>query len=68
MEFGEFTRRENLVDVGIPGRIILKFITKSQGVMMWAGLIWLGTGEMKAPVNTVIKFWVSLQAGNLLNS
>ena len=36
--------------------------------MVWTGLIWLGTGEMKAPVNTVINFWVSLKVGNLLSS
>ena len=36
--------------------------------MVWTGLNSFGSGEIKNPVNTVIKLWVSLKAENLLNS
>jgi hypothetical protein len=36
--------RDNLRDLGVDGRIILKCMLKKKGVRVWAGFIWLRTG------------------------
>jgi hypothetical protein len=37
--------RDQFRDLGLSGKIILKWIKKEQGVMVWTGFIWLGIGS-----------------------
>jgi uncharacterized protein (UPF0128 family) len=40
----DLSKRHNLEDIGVDGRIILKRIFKKQDVDTWTGLIWLRIG------------------------
>jgi len=43
--FENLKRRDNLGDLGINGMIILKYILRKQGVMVWTVVNWLWTGS-----------------------
>jgi hypothetical protein len=38
------TRRDYFGDVGIGGKIVLKYIVKLWGIGMWTGFIWIKEG------------------------
>jgi len=54
--------RDNLGDLDVDGRIILKLILKF-GWWAWTLLLWLTLQTVGAVVKTVMKFWIPLNAG-----
>ena len=43
--WGDLTERDHLENLGIVGRMILKFIFKKWDAEVWIGLIWLRMGK-----------------------
>jgi hypothetical protein len=67
---GNLRERDHLVDPGIDGRIILRWISRKWDVGIWTGLIWLrigtGGGHLCNETSGSIKCRISWLAENRL--
>ena len=65
---GKPEERARLEDLGLNGRIILKWISKDAVRRAWTGLIWIRTKEVAGCCFRANERLYSIKFGNFLNS
>jgi hypothetical protein len=65
---GNLRERDLFEDLGVDGRIILKWTFKKQNGRAWIGFIWKRTGTMRGVVNMIMNLRVPLYVRNFLTS
>jgi len=64
--WGDLRERDHLEDLGLDGRIILKWVFKTWVEGTWTGLVWLREGQVTGSCECGYEYSVSIKRGDFL--
>jgi len=64
--WGDLRERRHLEDLGLDGRIVLKWIFKKWDEGTWTGLIWLGVGKVTGSCECGYEHSAYIKSGDFL--